>query len=192
MPTGFDGEHFDDVVAAARRGDESAIADLFTELQPRLLRFLRARSGQAGDDLAGDVWMAVARGIERFEGDWDDFRRWFFTIARHRVADHHRSNHRRRTIVETTAFDGRLTTADPGSDEAALDHLSGERAAQIITSVLSPDQAEVVLLRVVADLDADQVAGIMHRSPGWVRVTEHRALRRLATHFSDVDATVTP
>jgi RNA polymerase sigma-70 factor (ECF subfamily) len=190
VPTGVHRGRFDDVVSAARRGDEDAIAHLFTELHPRLVRFLAARSGQASDDLAGEVWMAVAKRIGQFEGDWDDFRKWLFAIARNRVADHHRSNARRRTIVESNAFDGRWTPNDRGCDEAALDHLSGERAAKIIASVLSPDQAEVVLLRVLGDLDADQVAAIMNRSPGWVRVTQHRALRHLAAHFSDAGVAV--
>ena len=46
--------------------------------------------------------------------------------------------------------------------------------------MLSGDQAEVLLLRVLADLDVDQVAAIMQRSPNWVRVTQHRAVRTLA------------
>ena len=126
VPTGVHGQRFDAVVAAASRGDEAAIADLFTELNPRLVRFLAGRSGQAGDDLAGEVWMAVAKGIGQFEGDWDDFRKWFFVIARKRVADHHRSNKRRRAILESNASDLRWSPAAPGPDEAALDHLSGD------------------------------------------------------------------
>jgi RNA polymerase sigma-70 factor (ECF subfamily) len=187
---GSSGEHLDDVVAAARRGDDAAIAELFAELQPRLLRFMGARSGQAVDDLAGEVWLAVAQRIEYFEGDWDDFRKWFFTIAHRRVADHHRTNHTRRTIVEEHAFDDPSRAFACGSDEPVLDKLTGQQAAELVASVLSPDQAEVVLLRVFGDLDADQVGAIMHRSPGWVRVTQHRALRRLAS-FVHAGATVT-
>lgn len=43
-----------------------------------------------------------------------------------------------------------------------------------------PDQAEVVLLRVVAGLSVEQVAKILGKSAGSVRVAQHRALRRLA------------
>jgi RNA polymerase sigma-70 factor, ECF subfamily len=50
----------------------------------------------------------------------------------------------------------------------------------LMFELLPRDQAEVVLLRVLGDLDADQVAEIMGRSANWVRVTQHRALRRLA------------
>jgi RNA polymerase sigma-70 factor (ECF subfamily) len=180
--TPVDGRRLDDVLAAAQRGDQGAVADLFAELHPRLLRFLTARSGQAGDDLAGEVWLAVAQQIEHFAGNWDDFRNWFFAIARRRVADHHRTNHRRRTLVEGSAFEERSTAIAGGSDEHALDRIGGQEAAMLIASVLSADQADVVLLRVLGDLDADQVGAIMNRSPGWVRVTQHRALRTLASH----------
>jgi RNA polymerase sigma-70 factor, ECF subfamily len=188
--TGRRDRHLHGVVDAARRGSEAAVVELFAELNPRLLRFLRARAGQAGDDLGGEVWLAVAARIDQFEGDWDDFRSWFFAIARHRVADHHRSDHRRRAILEASGFDPSSAACGDGSDEPALEHLSGEQAASLIATVLNADQAEVVLLRVFGDLDADQVGAIMHRSPGWVRVTQHRALRRLATHFSDRELTV--
>jgi RNA polymerase sigma-70 factor (ECF subfamily) len=69
--------------------------------------------------------------------------------------------------------------ADDEPETEALDKLSGQQAANLIDSMLSGDQAEVLLLRVLADLDVDQVASIMQRSPNWVRVTQHRAVRTL-------------
>jgi RNA polymerase sigma-70 factor, ECF subfamily len=47
-------------------------------------------------------------------------------------------------------------------------------------SRLPGEQADVVLLRVVAGLDAAEVGRIIGKSPGAVRVIQHRALRRLA------------
>jgi RNA polymerase sigma-70 factor, ECF subfamily len=185
------GDDLDAVVNAARRGDDVAFARLFNELQPRLLRYLEARSGAVVDDLAGDVWMAVAKSIVGFDGDWDDFRRWFFTIAHRRVADHHRTNHRRRFLVTASAFEDRSAATAIGADELALDRLSGQEAASLVATVLNANQAEVVLLRVIGDLDAEQVGAIMGRSPNWVRVTQHRALQLLAVRLGE-RATVTP
>ena len=54
------------------------------------------------------------------------------------------------------------------------------RTAAWVASVLSPEQADVVLLRVLGDLEAEQVGELMGRSANWVRVTQHRALRKLA------------
>lgn len=180
-----DSTRFDSLVAAARKGDQDAIGALFVDLNPRLLRFLRARSAEDVDDLAGDVWLAVAKSLDGFVGDWDDFRKWFFAIARRRVADSHRTRYRRRALVEAGPLDGPSAETVNGCDETALDHLQGQQAATLLASMLTADQADVVLLRVVGDLDTDQVAAIMHRSPGWVRVTQHRALRRLADRVGD-------
>jgi RNA polymerase sigma-70 factor (ECF subfamily) len=174
-------ERFDQAVLAAAAGDEAAITALFVELQPRLLRFLRAQERRAADDIAAEVWLAVARSISSVEGDWDHFRAWFFTIARRRLADHRRTGARHGTApVDASVLE--LLPSGESSEDAALDELSGEAAASLITSVLRDDQAQVLLLRVLGDLDAEQVAAVMQRSAGWVRVTQHRALRKMARH----------
>src|SRR3954469_7547879 len=155
-----DGSAFDAVVAAAQRGDSQAIERLFRELQPRLLRFLRSMEDRAADDLAAEVWLAVASGISRFEGNWADFRAWVFAIGRKRLADHRRTAVRRRTdAIDGAAFAGQHAEDDPEAE--TVDKISGQDAASLIASVLGGDQAEVVLLRVLADLDVDQVASIM-------------------------------
>jgi len=175
----FDPPRFDDLVAGVADGDPQALEEVFRELQPRLLRFLRSQESRAADDIAAEVWLAVAAGVSRFDGNWSDFRAWVFAIARRRLADHRRTAVRRRTdVVDADAFEHHH--ADDSPENEALDKLSGQQAATLITSVLTADQAEVVLLRVLADLDVDQVAYIMQRSPNWVRVTQHRAVRTLA------------
>ena len=177
--SGLDEVTFGELLPAAQRGDERAVEWLFVQLQPRLLRFLVAHEPRVADDLAGEVWLAVAERIDRFEGGWSDFRAWFFTIARRRLADHRRTAVRRRTdVVDDAVFE--LHRASESTEELVLDSLAGQDAATLITSTLRGDQAEVLLLRVLGDLGVDQVAGIMGRSPNWVRVTQHRAVRTLA------------
>lgn len=180
MPSGsFDPSKFDDVLARINDGDPHAVEVLFRELQPRLLRFLQSQESRTADDLAAEVWLAVARGISRFEGDWSDFRAWIFAIARRRLADHRRTAVRRRTdVVDVETFEHH--PADDMPEREVLHKISGQQAAALITSVLGGDQAEVVLLRVLGELDVDQVASIMQRSPNWVRVTQHRAMKTLA------------
>ena len=178
-PTPFDRPRLDAAVVGARSGDPQAIEELFREVQPRLLRFLRSMESRAADDLAADVWLAVAAGISRFEGKWPDFMAWVFAIARRRLADYRRTAVRRRTdVVDTVAFE-RYQAGDAPEDET-IDKISGQQAASMITSVLRGDQAEVLLLRVLGELDVDQVAAIMQRTPNWVRVTQHRAVGTLA------------
>lgn len=182
-PPPLDDGTFAAVLAAARSGEAWAVEVLFVDMQPRLLRFLRSIEPRVADDTAGEVWLAMAKGIFHFEGNLDGFRAWVFSIARRRVADHRRTAVRRRTDpVDYDYFRDRASTAD--ISEEAIAALSGQEAIDLITRLLPPEQVEVLMLRIVADLDVAHVAEVMDRPQTWVRVTQHRALRRLATTFS--------
>jgi RNA polymerase sigma-70 factor, ECF subfamily len=167
-------------LAAARDGDADAIARLYRELQPRLLRMLRVEVGDAADDVASQTWLEVVGALRKFEGEFDGFKALLFTIARRRVADHRRSRRRRpATPTEPVDLHDKVEAADD-TERAALADVAGEWAVQRIAEVLPPDLAEIVLLRVVADLPVDQVAQVLGRAPGTIRVQQHRALKRLA------------
>jgi len=128
--------------------------------------------------VAAETWVQVVRGLRDFEGDLDGFRGWLFTIAHRRWVDHLRAESRRPPRQdEAAALD---LPAPERVDEVAETVLSTERAVDLIGR-LAPDQAEVVLLRVVADLDVAATAGVVGKSRGAVRVLTHRGLRRLAT-----------
>jgi RNA polymerase sigma-70 factor, ECF subfamily len=175
--------HGDEVVAAARRGERWAFTELFRAYQPGLLRFLRGQEPGAADDLAGEVWVAVARGLDRFVGDERAFRCWVFAIARNRLADHRRTAARRRTApLQPKDLESYV---DLGAVPDPADVVVGARSAQdaidALVVILSPSQAEVVLLRIVGGLDVAEVASITGKSEGSVRVLQHRALRRLGS-----------
>ena len=175
-----------DVVDAAGRGEHWALAALFRAYQPVLLRYLRVQTPDSAEDVASEVWIGVARSIARFEGDEPAFRSWLFTIARRRVIDQRRRIARQPTRVLSDRLDD--SPAADGDDPAAsvLGQLGAQGAVDDLVAELTAAQAEAVLLRVVAGLPVDEVAGIMGRSPGSVRVLCHRALRRLAVRYGEV------
>ena len=154
---------------------------LWRELYPRILRYLRVAVGDSeAEDLTSEVWLEVARGLGRFDGDEAAFRAWVFTIARRRVIDTGRKAQRRRTDPMSPEQIERARNDAPDDVEArlALD------AALRRVARLPRDQAEVVALRVLAGLSAEQVAVIVGKSAGAVRVLQHRALRRLADELA--------
>ena len=97
-------------------------------------------------------------------------------IARHRAADAGRKRDRRR--VAEGGIRERLTAADTA--DVAVERAS-TRATLALISSLPRDQAEIILLRVVAGLDTSSVARIVGKRPGTVRVAAHRAMRQLAS-----------
>jgi len=176
---------FEHALGAARAGDDRALATLWQELQPALLRYLRAVEPGAAEDIASDTWLEVTRRLDRFCGDERDFRGWLFTIARHRLIDARRRAARHRTAPVA------WIPERPGRDDPAADVLTGlsTEASIRLVSELPPEQAEAVRLRVMAGLDTEQVARIMGKQPGNVRVLSHRGLRNLARRLTPAGAT---
>jgi RNA polymerase sigma-70 factor, ECF subfamily len=180
-------ERFEDVLAGARGGAGWAITVLYRRFQPRILRYLCAQDPVEGEDLAADTWLDAARGLHRFEGDEQAFQRWIFTIARRRLIDSRRRRCRAASALDSLGADP-PDLEDPG--RLVLDASEKDAALARIVSLPS-DQAEVVLLRVVAGLDVSDVAGILGKKPGTVRVLQHRALLRLAEQFAREENRVT-
>ena len=177
------GPEFPVVLSAAVRGDEDAFGRLWRDLQPRLLRYFAVVSRAAAEDLASETWLGVVRGIDRFQGNEPAFRAWVFTIARHEVLDWRRRAARRPTEdLPAIALAEQAAPDDPAAD--ALEGFS-TRAALAEVATLPADQAEAILLRVVAGLGVDRVAAIMGKRPGTVRVLTHRGLRKLAERLGD-------
>lgn len=166
----------EEALQAASRGEDWAVGVLFRAIQPQLLRFLRRQAPGHADDLASETWLAAAQQMPNFTGSVSEFRAILFTIARRRVVDYYRAASRR-PVTTTIPEDSQLSTRE-GADEG-VEAMSARDAVDELVKSLPPDQAEVLLLRVVADLDTAEIAKVLGRTQGSVRVVQHRALKRL-------------
>jgi RNA polymerase sigma-70 factor (ECF subfamily) len=173
---------FAEVLQAARGGSHQAIAVLWRELHPRLLRFLRGLDPMAAEDVEAETWFVAARDLADFDGNEKQFRTWMFTIARNRLIDWRRHEARRPRAAVTPEVLNRPADDDPAA--TALDAVGTEAAVALVRACLPRDQAEVILLRVIGGLGVGEVAAIVGKRPGTVRVLQHRGLRRLTDHFT--------
>jgi RNA polymerase sigma-70 factor, ECF subfamily len=167
----------DDALTRARSGDESGFLELWQSLQPPLLRYLRVLRCADPDDVASETWLQVVRDLHKFSGGENDFRRWLFTIGRHRAIDVARSASRHPVAPAPAGLEH--LADDQTVEDQVLDNIVVRKALGLLTD-LSPDQAEAVALRVIAGLDTTAVARILGKSTGAVRVALHRGLRALA------------
>ena len=171
-------EAFESVLSGAQAGASWALTILYRDLHPRVLRYLSLREPAEAEDLASEVWIDVAAGIDRFRGNEDGFRAWVFTIARRRLVDlRRRSSVRREKSVPLDVLGGDRGVGD--AEGEAMASIEAEAALALIAT-LPPDQCDVVLLRVIGDLSVADVAKILGKRPGAVRALQHRALKHLA------------
>jgi RNA polymerase sigma-70 factor (ECF subfamily) len=170
-------EHeLEELLTAARAGDQAAFAAVYRDIHPRLLRYATSLVGQDAEDVAAEAWLQIARDLPRFTGDEMGFRGWTATIVRNRAFDHLRAMQRRPTSPLEEIFLDRPSDLD--TEAMAAERLTTAQALALIAT-LPPDQAEAVLLRTVVGLDAPAAAAILGKRPGAVRVAAHRGLRAL-------------
>ena len=168
---------FEDALSGAARGDQAAISALYRELNPPLVRYLRHQVGRFAEDTASDVWMGLVPQLAGFDGSLAQLRALMFTIARRRVVDHFRHHGRQ---PSTCSLESSFDPADgPDPEAVAIENITAQGAVAALVRGLPADQAEIVLLRVLGELDVAQVARIVGKSAGAVRIAQHRALRHL-------------
>ena len=177
------GPRFADVLAAAKDGDDDAITVLYRALNPLLLRYFKANAARVAEDLAQETWLSSAPRLRSFEGDEQQLRTWLFTVARRRLVDHWRALGRRVSEVH----DEVEPATAPGDEPSA--RIVGDAAIAELTAGLTDEQREVIVLRVVAGLSVDEVAAIVDKSPGAVRVIQHRAIRKAAARLNETAVT---
>lgn len=179
------GERFDEVLGRARSGDGQAFGELWRDAHPMLLRYLRVTAGIAAEDVASHAWIRVIESLETFTGDEPGFRRWLVTIARNHHLDQVRRSGRRpeRLVSDVVTLVDDLGQTAPDTAAVAEQRLSTDDALRLIAT-LPADQAEMVMLRVVMGLSVAEVAEVVGRTPGAVRVAVHRSLRRLADQLA--------
>ena len=172
----------DELVTAAMAGDRDAVARLLEVIRPLVARYCRGRLGPvdrsflSADDVAQEVCLAVLTALPNYRVQGKPFLAFVYGIAAHKVIDAHRSVSRGRTDPVADVPDAVETGAGP--EQRAL---RGELSAQLrdLLDTLPEKQREILLLRIVVGLSAEETAEIVEASPGAVRVAQHRALSRL-------------
>lgn len=169
-------ERDSDLVAAARTGAPWALTQIWQRHAATVLGYLRGRGIPDAEDLTSDVFVAVFERLPTFSGDDDDLRAFVFTVAHHKMVDDVRRRSRR---GETVPYDGASDDrATPSAEADALAALGDSRVRDLLAA-LSPDQRDVVLLRVVADLSLAQTAEIVGKRVNTVKALQHRGLAAL-------------
>jgi RNA polymerase sigma-70 factor, ECF subfamily len=172
----------DELVAAAMAGDRQAVGRLLTIIRPLVVRYCRARLGApdrssaSADDVAQEVCLAVLTALPGYRVQGKPFLAFVYGIAAHKVIDAHRASARNRSEPVAEVPDAMEVSDGPEQRTLRLE-LSGEMGR--LLEQLPDKQREILVLRVVVGLSAEETAEAVGSTPGAVRVAQHRALARL-------------
>ncbi len=162
-------------IDAARAGSVPAFEHIYRSLAGAVASYLRWNGTGDVESVTNEVMAQVHRNLGRFTGDASSFRSWVFTIAHHRMVDDRRSRGRRPVIADAEIHD---EAAIGDAEQDAFDLLGDERLRALLDR-LSPDQRDVLLLRIVADLSLEDAAAALGKQRGAIKSLQHRALATL-------------
>ncbi|OHV03777.1 sigma-70 family RNA polymerase sigma factor [Mycobacterium talmoniae] len=180
------GERLDVVVAAAVAGDRDALREVLETIRPIVVRYCRARvgaderSGLSADDVAQEVCLAAIMALPRYRDQGRPFLAFIYGIAAHKVADAHRAAGRDRAYPTDSVPE--YGSPEAGPEQLAIEADSAARMNELL-QVLPGKQREILILRVVVGLSAEETAAAVGSTPGAVRVAQHRALTRLKSEI---------
>ncbi|WP_375488746.1 sigma-70 family RNA polymerase sigma factor [uncultured Mycobacterium sp.] len=182
----IDGERLDAVVAEAVAGDRNALREVLETIRPIVVRYCRARIGTAergglsADDVAQEVCLAAITALPRYRDQGRPFLAFVYGIAAHKVADAHRAAGRDLSYPAEEFPEAH--SAEAGPEQIALEAESVARMNALL-DVLPEKQREIIIMRVVVGLSAEETASAVGSTPGAVRVAQHRALTRLKSEI---------
>jgi len=196
-----------DLVALLRAGDEAAMVRLVDQWSPTMLRVARSfvDSAQSAEDVVQDAWLGMLSGLAQFEGR-SSLRTWTFSILVNRART--RGAREARTLPHSPLADQDEPTADdwlagPGGEPvrtwSSIDArsrwdtapesvvLSREILLQLdrAVSALPPRQRQVVTMRDLCGMSAEEVCAALDITPANQRVLLHRARAMLRAALAD-------
>ncbi len=166
----------DEKLVQQARQTPSQFALLYDRHVTSVYRYLLAKMGniQDAEDLTSQTFLEALENLERYRGS-GDFRAWLFRIARNKSIDHYRKHRRDVSLMEDADFvDDGTVTPDAAVDQAM-------ELASVVRQLrnLSPDRAEVLSLRLFAELEIKEIAVTLNKPETAVRMLLHRGIRDL-------------
>ncbi|MET8853415.1 RNA polymerase sigma factor ShbA [Amycolatopsis sp. NPDC004625] len=181
-------EQLNPIVAAAHAGDPDAVQSLLRLIKPTVVRYCRARVGGrnqswlSADDVADEVCLAVLKVLPNYQDRGGSFLYLVRAIAANKVADAFRSVTRDRSKPVPELPDRTRSGNEPETHVHDLD--LRPRLGRLLES-LPPLHREILSLRLIVGLSANETAEALGISAGNVRITQYRALTKLRATIRD-------
>lgn len=170
----LDGER--QIIERAIRGEAEAFGLLYDHYLPRIYRFVFLKIGrrEEAEDLTQQVFLHSWQHMSGYQSMGYPFSTLLYRMARNAIIDHIRT--RKNPIsLESIKYDPPVDQEIERHADITLDMHHVQSALHSLTQ----EQQDVILMRFVDDLSNKEIAEILEKSEGTVRIIQHRALKKL-------------
>jgi len=160
--------------------DKSAFAELYASYAERLYNYIysRVHNREDAEDLTSLTFMLALEAIEKYEWRNLPFGAWLFRIASNQIAVYYRKKKNLQSIEDLAIADSAL---DP---ERETMRIGDQLMIQKAINRLNPDQQKVIRMRYSQGMKNREIAEVMGRTEGAVKLLIHRATNNLRAQMS--------
>ncbi len=171
------------LVSRARSGTETAYAELYDRFFQKIYRFIFYRVGhkQTAEDLAEDVFVKAFGNLHTLENN-ATFEGWLYQIARNKVIDYYRS---KKVLVPIEEVENTLEYETNVIDIVNLDFQ--QKTLIKLLKELTSEQQLVIKLKFFDDLTNPEIAQLLQKEEGAIRVIQHRAITKLKSLIEQIN-----
>ncbi|MBI2010833.1 MAG: sigma-70 family RNA polymerase sigma factor [Candidatus Colwellbacteria bacterium] len=169
-----------ELVKRAKGGEAEAFGLLYDYYLPKIYRFvlLKVSHREEAEDLTHQTFLKAWQNIDQYDFRGHSFGSWLYRIARNAVIDYHRKG-RISPAFSLDDFELELPGQERSPEELLESRLETETILEAIRELKEIEQ-EVLLMRFVEELNTKEVAEIVKKTEGAVKLIQHRALKSLA------------
>jgi len=167
------------LIRSVKAGDAEAFGEIYTRHMNAVFRFFFARlnNRQDAEDLTEETFFRVWRSLPTFEDQGVPFLAYLFLIARNLLIDYYRRFENSKTSAGIE--DSVVAESPADTSEAAIRNIEHKEVRQALDK-LKDDYQIVLVSRFLSELSTKEIAQIMGKTPGSIRVLQHRALEALS------------
>jgi len=168
-----------ELIKKAQKGEKQAFAALYDTYVEAIYRFIYLKIGRKADaeDITQQVFLNAWQNIQRYNYKGFPFSSWLYKIAHNAVIDFYRS-YNNQAKIELESAEEIIQENGPNQEQEIDSNLDLERIKKAIQQ-LPPDQQSIIIMRFVDDLPIKEIARILEKNEGTIRVIQHRALKQI-------------
>jgi len=164
-----------EIIEKAKNGEKEAFGLLYDYYHPRIYRFifLKVSNKQDAEDITHQVFLSAWQNIKNYEPQGFLFSSWLYKISRNAVIDFYRSKKNEISLEEV---------GDRLNDELRIDKIDLKIQIEKVMKALKklkPEYQDIIIMRFVDDLSIKEVAKVLDKSEGAVKIMQHRAINSL-------------
>jgi RNA polymerase sigma-70 factor (ECF subfamily) len=167
----------DEQLAAAKAGNQAAIASIYQNYFTPIYQFVRLRVGdvQTTEDLCSEIFIKFIKSLKSGAAPHSSLRGWIFRVARNVIYDHYG---REPELPSETLEQWLPSDTDSNPEVETIRSIEVERAREAIRQ-LAPSQQEVLMLRFDQQLSLQETADIMGKNVNAIKALQFRAVASL-------------